>query len=385
MSTVEVDHGAMRRAQLAAAIGVRPTVPGTTSAKSWHQFGRSARQVRQHLTPVQGQAEVAWCKPAVWFSLVNALTEAPVPELGGVRLTYGLSKVLAKMYEYAGSGGDQAFVSTRRLAEDVERSTHYVFKLRSTARDAGLLLRMDHGARRGARDVLACPGGTEGALALIRVLRERKRAKIRTQRPCAGARSGEVLHAHLPLARRILREDYTLAGQIATWFGQVMHVQRGAELVVAHVLARSSPDRKIQNFSAYVMAAVRRDKGTLAALWPRGQHTPGDQGSTIVRPTTAVERSRVEQLLDDHPQLAEAIASTLGLRGDQQQGARACVGEVLDHVPAGTSVSNWSAYVLAAIRRNPTKHTRLWLGAQGEGAQLVDDVVAKLAGGWRGG
>lgn len=256
-----------------------PSPPGwlPRPRRQWRTWGAGAVITRQKLDHAAITGPIEPCEPRVWMDLVGLIAKRRVPELAGLRATRGFGPVLGRLFTYAGTHGDRAFVSSRTIAEETSYSVQWVRHVRDMARDCGLLLRRTHGARRGAVDVLACPGGTAGAQAIVARIRSQLR---QARRAAAVAATHDISRATgvdaARAARELIAADPALAGRIAAALGQDRFVREGALRCVTEVLYRAGRREFRKSRSAYVMRAIRNDATFFAALWPGGSDPPPD-------------------------------------------------------------------------------------------------------------
>lgn len=257
------------------APGVGSVVPAPCTATArptttWWAMSRDTSQTRQHLDAAHELPEPEPIGRELFVAVLAAVRRGPITELRGLRLTWGMRDALLAVAHFSGADGDRAFASNRRVAAHSGRCVRTVQHARQMARTCGLLIRETHGAGRyipgarkksGALDLLAFPGGVEGAKKLLARLRDAENLVIGATGPRARRSPAELTDE----ARRVLADNRGLAARIARELGQP-HDDEGAVRVVAHVLARA-PRRKIRIPGAYILKAVSRDH-QLRSLWP---------------------------------------------------------------------------------------------------------------------
>lgn len=164
-----------------------------------------------------------------------------------------------------------------RLAAECRLSPRYVYHLLKVATAVGLLVRLDHGSRKGARYLLACPGGTDGATRIAGAIKTRaarlaglgKACTYRSTNPRA-RRVGDSAFVSTQ-ARDMVAHHPWLAHEIARVLDQDAHVPEGGARVVTDILDRAPRRGRVRDPVAYVRAAVRRDPARYRDLWPGAQ------------------------------------------------------------------------------------------------------------------
>jgi len=232
--------------------------------------------------------EVQVCDLTEWSGLVRLLRSGRrdvmvVPELCGLRAVDGFAVLLGHVAHY-GRGHKGAFMSVRRLAAEARLTTRYVRHLLVIAVQAGRLIRLDHGSRRGARYLLAAPGGSEGALRIAQAIVGRLTHVKDVRRACSyGATDARRRAAGDPasisaIGRALIEHNPWLAHEIAKGLGRGGDepgvIRQGAMQVVTAILddaGRRLPGgrrEKVRDPRAYARAAFRNSPSRFAHLWP---------------------------------------------------------------------------------------------------------------------
>ena len=254
--------------------------------KDWELTGQ------QLVRPADGP-DVQVCDPTEWTELVLLLRSGRgqvmvVPELCEMRAVNGFQALLSQVAHY-GRGGRGVWVSRRTLVKKARLSLRYIEHLLSICVQVGLLIRLNHGARKGAHYLLAAPGGTAGAVSIAKAILERlgqgEADEIKRLRRASTTRATNPRRratgdpaAISAIGRALIEHNPWLAYEIAKGLGHGGDdpgvIRQGAMQVSTAILDEAGRRRpgggreKVRDPRSYVRAAFRNNPSRFARHWP---------------------------------------------------------------------------------------------------------------------